>query len=217
MIKSEEKSMRELFLEVNSRLARELACGPQEVDSLKYKMFKRMRNELMVKIREIESFKYDLKKGFDYDNEKEISNMFTSFNSVVFAGFDYYYLNDIGELLLNRQPLDQEGNLISVLINEEHMEKLRSTIDCTEDFSYYNFEDENGNVKNVIRYKNTLLGFDLIPFVREKDGSITVKGEEQKSFNIPKTKIKDLFKLKNSEYNDLEYKTLSKHGARLFK
>ena len=209
MKKSDEKSIRELLAEIQTRLS-------EESDTLKIKKFQSIENELIVKLREIEKYKENLNKEFDYKREDELNDMFISFNSIVFAGFDYYYINDVGKLLMNRQSLEKEGNNIDILINEDHIEKLKSTIDCAEDFYFVSYDDEIGKPKNAIGYKNTLFGFNLIPFKREEDGSITIE-KDDKDITISKKRVKDFVKNSNEEYYDLEYKTLSKHGKRAFK
>ena len=119
-----------------------------------------------------------------------LKEFFDKLNAIIFAGFDYLYVDDI-MLLLNKKDTEVNSK-INILINKEQIDKLRTTIDC-----YDSLEFIDSNDQYYIWYKDTNIYCDLIPFERTNDKII---------INNDNKKIKLRSKIKNS--SNLDYKLI---------
>jgi len=157
----------------------------QELDYNKILKNQALKNEFLL------SIKSDVLNG---SKVNYLTNLFKLINSIAFAGFDYYYIDDMKNLLKESDSSEIEPK-IDMLINEEQIDKLRTTIECFSSLEFIDVKD-----KNYIWYRNTNVYCDLIPFER-KDNELLIKENGE----IIKT-IKDSYN--TNMYNDLEYKLI---------
>ncbi len=104
-----------------------------------------------------------------YRNEKRLIDAFDEINSIIFAGFDYFHYSNIGDMVSDNNSLIGMSCNIPILINEEHLYKLKEVIDCYDILDFIISKDNKNNVKYSIWYANTDISASLIPFKREND------------------------------------------------
>ena len=207
MLVNEEREIKELLQEISERVQ-------TEKSDTKLKIYKRMLTELKIRNNEIDSFKNAISSKIVGKNQKDnLAKIFHKANELLFAGFDYYYASSIVEKIRAKETLLNEKTSIDVLVNEEHLEKLKQTVDCSKDLEFFSYE-EDGKDKYSIWYKNTPVSLNLIPFKREESKGITIKYPNEKVY-LTKDQTDNFFSSKNGEYNNLEYKTLSKSGIQV--
>ena len=136
------------------------------------------------------SYKSDI---LNCEGINKLEDFFNSINSIVFAGFDYYYIDDFKELFT--KDVEEADSKIDMLINEEHLDKLKTTIDSFDSLEFVDYED-----KSYIWYKNTNIVCYLIPFERQNNELVIKEVGRDKRY------IED--ESYNQEYNNLEYKLI---------
>ena len=92
-------------------------------------------------------------------------SLFKSINAIAFAGFDYYYAEDVIKSI--EESKSDDNPKIDILINEEQIDKLRTTIDCFPSLEFIDYDD-----KHYIWYKSTSAYCNLIPFERKDEKTI---------------------------------------------
>lgn len=143
-------------------------------------------------------------------SRNEYGEAFKELCSYIFAGFDYYYASNVGTNLKNHHTFQNYPRQIDVLINVEHLDKLKNVIESSPNLSFVDY-----NNQQIITYKDSSIYFRLVPFIRNEDNSL--------SFNVDGRNVsvgaKELesFVGKNEDYEELEYKKLSLKGLRLEK
>lgn len=143
------------------------------------------------------------------NTRKEYKIVFKELCSYIFAGFDYYYASNIGTRINCHRTFQGYTTQIDVLINVEHLDKLKNVIDSSPNLSFA------GSDEPIITCKDSEIHFRLVPFVRNEDNSISFN-VDGRSVNVNAKEL-DRFVGKNEEYEELEYKTLSVKGLRLEK
>lgn len=103
------------------------------------------------------------------NDEKNVINSFDILNSVIFAGFDYYHYSVIGDMINENERLLGMDSNTTVLINKDHLYKLKQVIDCVPAFKFIIREDEEKQLHYSIWYKKSKVAINLVPFKRKEN------------------------------------------------
>lgn len=122
-----------------------------------------------------------------------LDKLFNSINAILFAGFDYYYVDDV-KSMLKEDSRDIKQNF-DILINEEHIDKLRSTIECFPTLEFVDLKNDS-----YIWYRNSNVYCSLTPFER-KENEILIKENGKK---INQVKVKSI----RQNYGSIGYKLI---------
>ena len=127
-------------------------------------------NEVLKKMEIQKEFLISIKNELLNSNKRiNLDKFFRLINTIIFGGFDYYYADDVKKILMkDNSEINQR---ISLLINEEHIDKLRTIVDCFPTLEFIDYDN-----KQYVWYKNTNVYCNLIPFER-KDGQIIVNDD----------------------------------------
>lgn len=171
----------------------------KELKELRYEI---MRNSLrrLTNRNYVEKFKdstFDALILDEYDERRMIKS-FDLFNSISFGGFDYYHYSPIGEMVSENESLIGTKNTINVLINKDHLGKLKQVVDCFPQFEFISYmEDDEHRYSIWDKTNNTRI--DLIPFKRLKDKIEIVSDDD----------CEEEFFVRYDSHNDCPYKSLS--------
>ena len=132
---------------------------------------KNKRMTVLSDANEIEAFN---KSTFDEiiskpSEERMMTFVFDTINSFISGGFDYLHYSAIGDMLYDKESLIGMNSNIPILINEEHLYKLKQVIDCLQGFKFVISKDSDENLKYSIWFYKTNVAVNLIPFKREND------------------------------------------------
>lgn len=166
---------------------------------------------------ELEGFKNVIRQEVSSSNQtRVIRNLFKRINIILSCGFDYYYFSPIVEKIVSGESLENEKVSIDVLINENQLEKLNKTINCTASLELINYKIDDEE-RNAIWFKNTPVTINLISFSRTEDNGIIIKQPNHEDMFLNEEQLTNFLSGKNGEYEGLEYKTVSKSGLQLKK
>ena len=110
------------------------------------------------------------------DTEELLTEFFDLFNYISFAGFDYYHYSPVGGMLDENDSLIGISSTIDVLVNKEHLLKLKQVVECFDDLEFISYKGDYGQEFSIWR-KGTPCRIDLVPFVR-RDGQIVIDSPE---------------------------------------
>lgn len=207
---NEERTLMEFIPEMSQMLA-------NETNPIKLMYLRELLNRLETRRRGITTFK-EMKNGSNNVRKlvkRQMYDMIHRLNVILSTGFDYYHASTVVEDISEEDGLVGEDACIDVLINEEHLDKLRQCVETARDFHFVNYDD-NGVSRFAISYKNFPFYVNLIPFKREEDNSISfsVNG---KDFMYVDASSPLFVNPENGEYNSVEYKKLTQEGMELVK
>ena len=223
ILENEEREIRELIAQLSDRADRASS-------EFKKGAYNKLLEELKIRAYEISDFKKTVgQNGRNHLQTSNLRRLFHTANEVLFAGFDYYYASNIVEKLAAGKDLSQEVPSINVLINEEHLEALKRSVDCYKKIDIKHFlnyeviEDEyklqelservalynkldfisyenNGSDRIAIWLRSTPCRLNLIPFKRESKDKIRLENGDLMTIDSDNSAVK--------EYNGLGYRTL---------
>lgn len=166
---------------------------------------------------ELEGFKNVISQEVSSSNQtRVIRNLFKRINIILSCGFDYYYFSPIVEKIVSGESLENEKVSIDVLLNENQLEKLNKTINCTASLKLINYRIDDEE-RNAIWFKNTPVTINLISFSRTEDNGIIIKQSNHDDIFLTEEQLTNFLSDKNGEYEGLEYKTVSKSGLQVKK
>ena len=101
--------------------------------------------------------------------ERMLTFVFDTINSFLSGGFDYIHYSAIGDMLYDNESLIGMSSNIPILVNEEHLYKLKQVIDCLSNFKFIISKDRDEGLKYSIWYDKTNIAVNIIPFKRKND------------------------------------------------
>ncbi len=127
--------------------------------------------------------------------------LFDEFNSLAFAGFDFYHLNGLKDAATNKCAT------INVLINKDQLKKLENVVNCDNNLFFFSYELDS-KTKYGIVLCDTVANINLIPFTRTKNG-ILVQGKKDGTY-ISNKDLKEAFGEIKRQHNGFGYRKLTK-------
>ena len=161
-------------------------------------------------------------------DEKDLIDSFDILNSAIFAGFDYYHYQAIGDMINENKKLIGMDSNTTILINKDHLYKLKQVIDCMPTFDFIIRKDEKKRLHYSIWYEKSKVAINLIPFKREENdiyiesnsddilpqGSIFVSESDHK--NIPYKYVVGIDEDYNEKLENNSVKKLTYHLKKNF-
>ena len=141
------------------------------------------------------------------EDKETMTNFFDLFNYLSFAGFDYYHFSALADMINERDSIVGMSSTMDVLINRDHLLKLKQVVSCFPELEFISSKDEESERRNYfIWYKGTPARIDLIPFTRNSEGKIVVESQ------FAEKNSKDEFYANIDTHNNIPFKQLSTVG-----
>lgn len=139
-------------------------------------------------------------------NENQMLEFFDLFNVLSFGGFDYYHITPIGEMIEDGESIVGVGSTDLVLVNSEHLSKLKQVIDCVPSLKFMSYMDENNNRSYSVWNVNTNNRIDFLTFRRYQKG-IEIVSEDSEDFENPMVLYAN-----EGVHNEIPYRSISSTG-----
>lgn len=167
---NEERNIKKRIIELNRLIE-------SEQDGAKLRLYKHELLRYQVKQSNIKFFKDFV--SCDYSGLAKIhyyKKTLKTVNEIMFAGFDYYFTDDIGQELEDG-TIDTYKSSVDMLINKEHLHKLKDTVESYDNLYFISYKDEEDQDRYAIWYKLSPVFINLVPFTRNKNNSVTIDGD----------------------------------------
>ena len=202
-MENEEKALKELYLKLTNMIK-------NENNELEKKYLNKLLTEVKTKIRSINYFKKCISFNVNGANlAGVIKKLFHEANAILFAGFDYYYDSREIKQLISNPNYSTSQKHINLYVNKDHIEKLKSTIDCTSNLAFFSFV-QGDKERLAIHLKKTPVFLNVVPFTRDKENGITVETWYDK-FHFTDDETQELFIRQYTDDRGLLFNALDKN------